>query len=167
MSVLIGGFLVLFGAVWTVILWMVSRSVAPSAPASIATMLQSMLWLGYGLAGLGALLLVIGLIGRRGRSKRATEIFQRGTLTRGKVTFVDKDYRVLVNNAPIFSIVEFTFQDSRGDTHTVRKTGVNSELVIRNRVQVGGEVAVKYLPENPDANILVLADLAAVAAPSR
>ena len=34
-------------------------------------------------------------------------------------------------------------------------------------VQVGGEVAVKYLPENPDANILVLADLAAVAAPSR
>jgi hypothetical protein len=153
-----GGFLIFFSVVWTAILLTVSHSVGASAPASIANMLRSMVLLGYGLGGFGALLLVVGLISRRSNTKKAMDIFRRGTLTTGNVTFVDKDYSVLVNNAPVFSIVEFTFQDSRGDTHTTRKTGVNSELVIRNRIAVGGQVAIKYLPENPDSNILIMQD---------
>ncbi len=158
MGVYVGGFLIFFAVVWSAILWTVNHSIGASAPASIASMLHSMILLGYGLGGVGILLLVVSLIRGRSASKRAMEIFQRGTLTTGQVTFVDKDYSVLVNNAPVFSIVEFTFQDSRGDTHTVRKTGVNSELVIRNRVTVGGSVAIKYLPENPGSNILILQD---------
>lgn len=45
-----------------------------------------------------------------------------------------------------------------GAPHTSRKTGVESDLVIRNAIQVGSEVALKYLPEKPDTNVLILKD---------
>ena len=159
MGILVGGFLILFGVVWTGILLTVSHGVSSSgAPPAIHTMLNSMTALGVVIFAIGAILLIAGLIRRKKSNKLAMEIFQRGTLVKGNVTFVDKDYSLLVNNKPIYSIVEFTFQDSQGQTHTSRKSGVNSDLVIRNRIEVGGQVAVKYLPGNPDVNILLLQD---------
>ncbi len=65
---------------------------------------------------------------------------------------------MLVNEKPIYSIVEFTFRDSSGMEQTGRKEDVDSDLVIRNRIEVGGEVSIKYLPENPKENILILTD---------
>ena len=165
MSVLIGGFLILFGVIWTGIILAVSRGVANSgAPAQVNTVMHLMMGVGAVIFAIGVLMLIFGLI--RGKKKRqlAMDIFQRGTLVKGTVTFVDKDYSMLVNNKPIFSIVEFTFQDSAGNTHTARKTGVNSDLVIRNKIEVGGQVAAKYLPENPGLNVLLLQDPAAAGA---
>jgi hypothetical protein len=159
MGILVGGFLVLFGVVWTGISLVVARGAAtPHAPAQINILLHSMTGLGVVILVIGALMLITGLIRAKQKRKLALEIFQRGTLVKGNVTFVDKDYSLLVNNKPIYSIVEFTFQDSAGKTHTSRKTGVNSDLVIRDRIEVGGQVAVKYLPENPEVNILLLQD---------
>ena len=74
------------------------------------------------------------------------------------VTFVDNNYNILVGDAPIYSIVEFTFRDSAGQEHTSRKENVNRELVIRNKIEVGGQVNLKYIPTNPDENGLLLMD---------
>jgi hypothetical protein len=158
MGIIVGGFLILFGAVWTGILLTVSHATSSAARGAVNGVINPMMWLGVVIFAIGAFMLVAGLIRAKKRSRLAMEIFQRGTLVKGTVTFVDKDYSLLVNNKPIYSIVEFTFQDSAGKTHTTRKTGVNSDLVIRNRIEVGGQVAVKYLPENPEANILILKD---------
>lgn len=162
MGILVGGFLIFFGVVWTGIILAVSHGISSSgAPAQVNTTLQLMTGVGVAILVIGVFLLVTGLIRGKKKRKLAMEIFQRGTLVKGSVTFVDKDYSVLMNNKPIFSIVEFTFQDGAGRTYTARKTGVNSDLVIRNRIEVGGQVAAKYLPENPDINILLLQDPAA------
>ena len=164
MSVITGAFLMLFGAVWTGILMTVSRSTASvrGAPAQIGNMLHMMTWLGVVLFAIGAFLLVTGLMRAGKNKKKALLIFQTGTATKGRVTFVDKNYSLLVNNKPIYSIVEFTFQDARGNTITSRKPNVSSDLVIRNQIEVGREVPVKYLPDSPQDNILLLADPSAI-----
>ena len=158
MGIIVGGFLVLFGAVWTSIAWVVAHKTSSAAPGMVGGIMNGMIGLGVVLFAIGAFMLISGLIRRKKNAKLAMDIYQRGTLVKGNVTFVDKDYSLLVNNKPIYSIIEFTFQDSTGKTHTSRKTGVNSDLVIRDRIEVGGQVAVKYLPENPDTNILLLQD---------
>jgi hypothetical protein len=158
MGVLIGGFFILFGLVWTGILMAVAHSTSAMAPASTVKMLHGMTGLGVFFLVLGVILVIIGLIKARGRSKLAKDIMQRGTAAKGTVTFVDKNYGVLVNNKPIFSIVEFTFQDSSGKTHTSRKGNVNSDLIIRDKIEVGSQVVLKYLPDNPESNILILKD---------
>jgi hypothetical protein len=164
MGIIVGGFFVLFGVVWTGIAFTVARMTSTAAAGMPHGIMNGMIGLGVVIFVIGAFMLVTGLIRAKKRNKLAMEVFQRGTLTKGNVTFVDKDYSLLVNNKPIYSIVEFTFQDSAGATHTSRKSGVNSDLVIRNRIEVGGQVAVKYLPENPDTNILLLQDPSATSA---
>jgi hypothetical protein len=166
MGTLVGGFLMLFGAVWTAIILTVSRSMG-SGPAAAAAgnMLHMMTWLGVGFFAVGAILLVGGLIGAGKTRKKALAIFEKGVAAKGTVTFVDKNYGILVNNTPIYSIVEFTFQDARGITITSRKPNVSSDLVIRNRIEVGGHVAIKYLPDDPEQNILLLADPSAMQPP--
>ena len=158
MSVLIGGFFILFGLVWTGILMGVAHSTGAMAPASTVKMLHGMTGLGVFFLVLGVILLITGLLKAKARAKKAKDIFQRGTLAKGTVTFVDKNYSLLVNNKPIYSIVEFTFQDGSGKTHTARKDSVESDLIIRDQIVVGGQVALKYLPEDPDQNILILKD---------
>jgi hypothetical protein len=63
---------------------------------------------------------------------------------------------LLVNNKPIYSIVEFKFRDSAGVERVGRKNDVGSDLVIRLKIEVGSKVQVKYLNENPNQNILML-----------
>ena len=158
MSILIGGFFIIFGLVWTGILMAVSHATGAMAPASTIKMLHGMSALGVFFFVLGVILLISGLLKARARSKKARDIFQRGTLAKGTVTFVDKNYSLLVNNKPIYSIVEFTFQDGSGKTHTARKDSVESDLIIRDKIVVGSPVALKYLPESPEQNILILKD---------
>ena len=159
MGALIGGFLVLFGLIWTGVMLTVSRGTAHAGgPAIVGTIMHSMTGLGVVILVIGLFLLITGIIRAKAKRQKAMDIFQRGTLTKGTVTFVDKNYGLLVNNKPIFSIVEFTFQDTGGKTYTSRKDNVSSDLVIRDRIAVGSPYALKYLPENPGSNILLLQD---------
>jgi hypothetical protein len=157
MGILIGGFFIVFGAVWTGILLLIEHLSVHEPPATLKV-LHGMFWVGAAVFVLGVIMLISGLIRARARSKKAMDIFRRGTATTGTVTFVDKNYSLLVNNKPIYSIVEFTFQDSSGKKHTARKDDVESDLVIRNKIEVGSPAVLKYLPENPELNILILKD---------
>ena len=111
----------------------------------------------------GGVLLILGgilyLAAKREAKKqevRAVNIYENGIPGRGRVTFVDKNYSLLVNNKPVYSIVEFTFEDHQGRPHTGRKENVDSDLVIRAQIAVGSEVDIKYLASNPDESALLI-----------
>ena len=111
----------------------------------------------------GAVLLIIGAIlylaAKREAKKqevRAVNIYENGIPGRGRVTFVDKNYNLLVNNKPVYSIVEFTFEDHQGRPHIGRKENVDSDLVIRAQIAVGSQVDIKYMASNPDENALLI-----------
>ena len=63
-----------------------------------------------GIGGLGMLFAIGGIRGRIKGSKQAKEnllIIQTGTSAEGTVTFVDKNYSFLVNQRPVYSIIEY------------------------------------------------------------
>ncbi len=92
--------------------------------------------------------------GVRGRVL-ALRIDEVGIETQATVTFVDRNYSILVNNRPIYSIVECKFTDISGREHVSRKDTISSELVIRNQIEVGGTIAIKYLAEDPSQNVFL------------
>lgn len=117
-------------------------------------------YVGGGLAGLGLVFAISGLVGAVRNSKRNKQnqhLLQYGIDAEGTVTFVDKNYLIKVNHTPIYSIVEYTYLDSNGTTHSRRINNVNSEIVTRNNVQVGGKIHVKYSAQNPNESVIILA----------
>lgn len=116
-------------------------------------------YIGGGVGGLGLIFAIVGLIGVvRGskQNKRNQYIVQNGIDAQGTVTFVDKNYTMLVNNNPIYSIVEYTYQDKTGNQHTRRINNFNSEIVIRKQIKVGSNIPVKYSAENPGESVIIL-----------
>lgn len=115
--------------------------------------------IGGGLAGLGLLFIVIGLIGR-GRAakhqKQINHILQTGIAAEGTVTFVDRNYSILVNKRPVYSILEYTYQDLTGNQHTRRIDTMPSDYVIRKNIQVGAKVAIKYANEDSSKSAILL-----------
>lgn len=105
---------------------------------------------------IGSLMVIVGLILVRARKKKIEKINLYGVETEAIVTFVDKNFRILVNKKPIYSIVEFKFRDIGGREYIGRKENVNSDLVIRLGLEVGSKVKIKYLAEDPRQNILIL-----------
>jgi hypothetical protein len=109
--------------------------------------------------GLGVIFILIGLIGLTRRSKKrkqSSQILQTGADAEATVTFVDKNYSYLVNRRPIYSIVEYTYKDTSGKKYTNRIENVNSEKVVRNKIQVGTKIAIKYSTENPNESVIVM-----------
>ena len=114
--------------------------------------------IGGGLGGLGLLFALGGVrsMVRGGKEmKRRQHIMQTGVPAEGTITFVDKNYRVLVNKQPIYSIVEYTYADSTGKQHKRRTDNAPSDAVIRMGLAVGGKVAIKYSAENPAESLIV------------
>lgn len=119
--------------------------------------------------GFGAIFIVVGLAMtaggiaavffglrmRRNLQSAKSDLLARGLAAEATVTFVDRNYGMLVNNRPIYSIVEFTFTDMSGMQRTAKINDASSEWVIRNKIEVGSTVTVKYLPENPARVMLV------------
>ncbi len=123
--------------------------------------MQTLLQYGMGgvFAGIGAIMTLGGLIGvMRGakRSKLDSHIAQTGTETDATVTFVDKNYSLLVNNRPIYSIVEYAYQDELGNEYTNRLENISTDYVIRNKVEVGSKIRIKYLPAEPGQSVITV-----------
>lgn len=161
MGILIGGFLVLFGliffAVGAIPLIIAAASGRPWMGGANITY-----WI-FGLVGfiilvIGAIILIRSITGAKKRRALAMMIYERGVPVEGVITFVDKNYSFLVNQKPIYSIVEFKFRDGSGREQVARKTDVDSDLVIRLKLEVGSKVQVKYLNEDPQKNILMFPD---------
>jgi len=123
--------------------------------------MQTLLQRGIGglLVGIGAIMTLSGLMGIvRGtkRSKLDSHIAQTGAETEAAVTFVDKNYSLLVNNRPVHSIVEYSYQDELGNEYTNRIENVSTDYVIRNNIEVGSKIRVKYLPTEPGQSVITL-----------
>ncbi len=113
---------------------------------------------GGGLALLGLIFIFAGFWSRSKEIKGAkitNEIAQNGMDAVGTVTFVDKNYLITMNNAPIYSIIEYKFKDDLGMEHIRRIDKVPSDWVIRNKIMVDGTLKVKYLKEDPKKNIML------------
>jgi len=72
------------------------------------------------------------------------------------VTKVDKNYSLLVNNGPVFIVIEYQFTDFYGKLQTGKKLDVPPVLVIRKQIGVGDEVSISYDRKNPTENQLFL-----------
>ncbi len=162
MGILIGGFLFLFGLIFFLVgggIGLVSGLLSGNLQFGAASLNM------FVFGGLGLIFMVIGAIlffGGRVKAKKnkalAEKIFAMGVPTEATITFFDKNYSMLVNNKPIYSIVEFTFRDGSGTERVGRKNNVSSDLAIRLKLEVGAKVPIKYLNEDPDRNILILKD---------
>jgi len=105
---------------------------------------------------IGAILWITGDISGKKTEDLAQKIFKEGRLTRGKVTFVDKNYSLLVNEKPIYSIVEVVFTDEMGREHVARKENIESDLVIRSQVVIGSEIDMKYMRDDPTKTVFLI-----------
>jgi len=161
MGVLISGFLILFGFIFFCV-GGIPLIIAAVSGRPLFTA-QNIVFVIFGVVGL--IIAVVGLvILLRSRAfvktqkALAMKIYELGVAAEGTVTFVDKNYSLLVNQKPIYSIVEFKFEDRFGKEHISRKPNVESDLVIRLKLEVGSKVQLKYMNDNPDQNILMLPD---------
>lgn len=123
--------------------------------------MQTLLQYGMGglFAGIGAILTLSGLIGAiRGakRSKLDSHIAQTGVERGATVTFVDRNYALLVNNRPVYSIVEYSYQDELGNEYANRIENISTDYVIRNKVEVGKRIRIKYLPAEPAQSVIAV-----------
>jgi hypothetical protein len=137
----------------------------PSVFGEMQTLLQY--GLGGGFASIGAIMTVGGMIGVmrwEKRSRLGTHIAQTGVETEATVTFVNKNYSPLVNNRPIYSVVEYTYQDELGNEYADRTARIENastdymlrNYVIRNKVERGSRIRVKYLPAEPGQSVMVV-----------
>lgn len=113
----------------------------------------------YIFVGVGALMSFFGVISlfRGGRRSQMTKkVLQEGTAGQGQITFIDRNYSVQINNRPVYSIVEYTYQDGMGNQYVNRVTDANTEFVIRAGWQVGTTIPIKYLSDNPQQSALVM-----------
>ena len=106
----------------------------------------------------GGFMVFLGIRGLKKGSADKQALDREGVNTQGNVTFVDRNYSILINNQPVYSIVEYHFRDFMGRDFTGRKEDVQSELVIRNKIEVGSQVTVRYVARNPLQNTLLLTD---------
>lgn len=110
------------------------------------------------LGGLGLIIMIAGLAGNAKNAqkmKMMNHILQTGLDAEGTVTFVDKNFSILINRQPIYSIVEYKFKDNNGKEYVRRFDNVSSEMVIRNKIEVGGKLKIKYLQTDPNQNVML------------
>jgi hypothetical protein len=113
-------------------------------------------WLIGGLLILWAIVL---LIKGKARREELRQIAATGTDAEGYITFVDRNYSVLVNNRPIYSIVEYRFRDYNGHEFVNRADNLDTNFVLRSGWQVGSSIRVRYLPKDPTKSAIVAAEL--------
>lgn len=105
----------------------------------------------------GGALTYAGLKERRRVVAQAEHLKMVGVETEGTITFLDRNYSMLVNNRPIYSIIEYTFEDSWGNQHTGRVDDFPSDTAIRSKLEVGSTVRVKYLRDDPTQSTVLTA----------
>ena len=162
-----GKFLTIFGIGWLAILGAMYLIEYLSEGKSTMGMEALIIAVpGFVLLVVGLGLYIAGSIGDRElmrkiaeKARFTEEIAASGIPVRARVTFVDKNYSLLVNQKPVYSIVEYTYEDHLGRPHIGRKTNVDSDLVIRAQLAVGSEVDVKYLASIPDESVLLIPGL--------
>ena len=133
----------------------------PEEGKDVVGQLGPMLQIGVGgvLGLFGVIFVVIGVVGiGRGAVRRRTQkaIATSGKITEAEVTFVDKNYHMLVNNKPLYSIVEYKYRDSSGNEYVGKANNVNSDQVIRRQIGVGSRIQIRYSEDDPSQSAFSL-----------
>lgn len=155
--------LILFGLVWLGIMGAIYSLCAFTSPEIALPWYWMALWFGPGIVMLpvGIILAIIGVALLR-KKEIANQQMQNNRenciMTKARVTFVDKEYVTTMSEMPLFSLVEYEFTDDYGKVFTGRKDQVDSDLVIRNKIEVGSEVDIVYATQDPNINGLMLTD---------
>ena len=113
----------------------------------------------WAVGGMLALFGIIGLLGGVARNGELKEIAAGGVQTGARITFLDRNYTLLLNNRPVYSIVEYVFRDTMGREVVRRADNIKTEQVIRSGWQVGSMIQVRYLPQNPYKSGILSAEL--------
>ena len=167
MGRLIGGFLFIFGLIYLLTgsgITFIGQLLA----GNLTVTLMNIGWLisngtGFVLMTVGLLFWIgSGIISQKRRSL-AQKVYEQGLPAEGTVSFVDKNYSMLVNNKPIYSIVEVQFTDGGGLRHTIIKRDASSDLVIRLKIEVCSKIQVKYMSDDPDQNVILFPDPSSLA----
>lgn len=140
--------------------WVVIGSALGEVPASEV---QSMMVMRYIMAGsfggVGLLSFIPGVFAFRKGRKEASyrrEALENGVDSTGKITYLSPNYSFTINDRPVYTIIEYTYEDSLGYEFTDRINNANSEKVIRAGWQVGSEIPIKYLSNEPEKSAIVL-----------
>jgi len=155
--------MMLFGLVFMgagLLCWVVIGSAMGEVPAGDVPSLMVMRYIMAGsFGGVGLLAFIPGVFAFRSGRKEASyrrEALENGVDSTGKITYLSPNYRITVNERPIFTIIEYIYQDSLGYEFTDRINNANSEKVIRAGWQVGSEIPIKYLSAEPEKSAIVL-----------
>jgi hypothetical protein len=159
MAFLMGWVFMLFGVIfffggggWSIISAFVSGRLA-----SMQLMPQlALAGVGFAIWLVGVIFTVCGLIGGKKKKVLDKKISDTGLNAEATITFLEKNYAVLVKKKPIYSFVEFSFRDRGGTVHTGCKSNVSSDLAVRLMLKVGSKVQIKYLKKDPGQNVLIL-----------
>lgn len=173
---LLAGIVLILAGLGFLCFGLVSAAAFGAVPIAMGGTLQEMAQSGAGIFGLfgvgfalvfaaiglaltvgGAVMTYFGLRIRRRLQAQAQHLVTYGVEAEGTITFLDRNFGVLVNNRPVYSIVEYTFLDSMQRQHTGRVDNLSSDYVIRNKLEVGSPIRIKYLPADP-AQSMVLQD---------
>lgn len=103
----------------------------------------------WALGGMFTLFGIIGLLGGAARQGDLKEIAASGIQAPARITYLDRNYTLLLNNRPVYSIVEYVFRDTLGREFVRRADNIKTDTVIRQGWQVGSNIQVRYLPANP------------------
>ena len=113
----------------------------------------------WAVGGLLLLLGVFGLLGGMARNTELKEIAAGGVQANARITFLDRNYTLLLNNRPVYSIVEYVFRDNMGREIVRRADNIKTDQVIRAGWQVGSMIQVRYLPQNPYKSGIMFAEI--------
>lgn len=124
---------------------------AAGAEVGMAMALPSMILWGVGglLLLLGVPLFGLGLMQSAARRNEMQQIMTSGVEGQAAITFLDRNWSVRINGQPIYSIVEYRFQDSSGREFVRRVDDIKSEIAIRSGWQVGSQIRIRYLAQDP------------------
>ncbi len=117
-----------------------------------------LLWV---IGGMMVLAGVVSLMKGKARQGELRQIAAVGMEADGIVTFVDRNYSVLVNNRPVYSVVEYRYKDMMGREFVGRASNLNTDFVIRSGWRVGTPIKVRFMPDDPTKSAIVAAELVA------
>jgi len=84
------------------------------------------------------------------RVRLLRDLKENGIETTATITFVDLNYSLRVNGKPVYTIVEYEYTDHHGTPQSHRLPRVPSEIIIRQKYEVGSTITIVYLPDRPE-----------------
>ncbi|HEX2915959.1 MAG TPA: DUF3592 domain-containing protein [Chloroflexia bacterium] len=150
-------------AVGFIVFFTLNGSGAASAASSVGINLTGTLLIPsitcWAIGGIMVIFGILGLLQGKARQGELQQIAATGVETGGIITFLDRNYSLLINNRPVYSVIEYRYRDGMGREFVKRADNIKTDVVIRSGWQVGSQVRVRYLPQDPTKCGLMFAEV--------